>query len=100
MCDSPTSPFDFKQKPGSLFEHFVSNDDEKLRWYWQILAYVEGSGALAAVVMTFTIFWNIAQCSSYVNRRFRETYISNSEDRKSSEQKASVQKLAVAAAVA
>jgi hypothetical protein len=44
------------------------------------------SEVLKAVVMNFAIFWNIAPCIQYMNRRFGGTYNLHLQGRKSVEQ--------------
>jgi hypothetical protein len=44
--------------------------------------------------MDVAIFWNIAQCSPYVNRRFGETYHLHIQGRKLAEQETSLQHVA------
>jgi hypothetical protein len=41
-----------------------------------------GSEVLTAVVMNVAIFWDMAPCSSYVNRRFGRTYHLHLQDKK------------------
>jgi hypothetical protein len=45
---------------------------------------------LTAVDMNVAIFWNMAPCSPYVNRRFEATYNLHLQGRKSAEQETSV----------
>jgi hypothetical protein len=44
-----------------------------------------GVEVLSAVVTNAAIFWDIAECSPYVNRRFGGTYHFNIQGRKSEE---------------
>jgi hypothetical protein len=50
-----------------------------------------GSEVLTAVVMNISVFLDIAQCSPYLNRRFRGTCHLCLRDRKSTKQKINVQ---------
>jgi hypothetical protein len=49
-----------------------------------------GFEVITAVVMSVAIFWNIAQCSPYVNQRFGGTYHLHLQGRKSEEQETSM----------
>jgi hypothetical protein len=48
---------------------------------------------LTMVVTNVVIFWDIAPCSQYVNRRFEGTYHLRLQDRKSDEQETTVQQV-------
>jgi hypothetical protein len=53
-----------------------------------------GFGVLTAVVMNVAIFWDIAPCSPYVNRRFGETYHLHIQGRKTAAKGTSEQQMA------
>jgi hypothetical protein len=52
-----------------------------------------GFEILTGVVTKFTIFWDLAPCSPYVNRRFRGMYHLHLQCRKSAKRETSVQRV-------
>jgi hypothetical protein len=73
MC-STTLCFQKAQTTQTYLLTITFNNKQERHWLWfQSIQFV-GFEVLTAVIMNAAIFWDIAPCSPYVNRRFRRTY--------------------------